>query len=136
MIGNPMIASHDVAANFGNNVDSSNVRNFTLGTAAELNAVPDEWQGRFVRLKPNGSTLYYIFTSASGMTPTLPAAATAAGAGAVGQCEGPYADGSVVTVRVPKAASGSSIYFGRIGGTNTQSVQMILADGTYGLIGP
>jgi hypothetical protein len=135
MRANAQEAAADASANFGDGVASSNCRNFTLGTTAATNVIPTEWQGRFVRLLPTGSTLYYGFFLTN-VTPTLPATPSAAGAGAAGQCEGPYPAGEAQVFRVPKAAFGADVYFGRIGGTDAQSVQMILADGTVGLLGP
>ena len=133
---NPQEASADRAGCFGlgDGSTATQQRNFTLGTTSAANAVPATWQGRWVRITPHGSTLYYYFALAAG-TCAAPPAATDAGSSAATAGEGPIADGVTVEVRIPIAASGASVYFCRLGGTNTQSVQMVLADGTYGTTG-
>jgi hypothetical protein len=136
LIANPSIASDDRAACFGDGTANTNAVNFTLTNTSKVNAIPSEFHGRFVRLLNSGSTMYYFFTFASGATIATPPAATDAGARAATQGEGPYPDLSVVEVRVPHPPSGGAVYFARIGGTATQSVQMVLADGTVGLTGP
>lgn len=133
---NPQDAAADRAGCFGMG-DGSTVtetRNFTLGTTTKANAVPSTWQGRYVRITPHGSTLYYYFAFAAG-TCAAPPAATDAGASAATAGEGPIADNVTMEVRVPTAAAGGAVYFCRVGGTDAQSVQMTLADGTRGTTG-
>ncbi len=137
LIANPTLAADDRAGCFGDGTSSTNVLgNFSLTTSSKVNAIPVEAHGRYVRLLPLGSGLYYYFTFLESATIALPPAATDAGARAATQGEGPYADGSVVEVRVPHPPSGGRVYFARIGDTASQSVQMVLADGTVGLTGP
>ncbi len=133
---NPQDASADRAACFGmgDGTTVTEQRNFTLGTTSAANAVPLAWQGRYVRITPHGSTLYYYFAFAAG-TCAAPPAASAAGASAATAGEGPIVDGVTTEVRVPIAANGGSVYFCRLGGTDAQSVQMVLADGTRGTTG-
>ena len=136
LIGSPQAAAADRAACFGDGAANTNVVNFTLTNSSKVNAIPAEFHGRWVRLLNSGSTMYYYFTLLSSATIATPPAATDAGARAATQGEGPYPDLSVVECRVPHPPSGGVVYFARIGGTATQSVQMILADGTVGLTGP
>jgi hypothetical protein len=111
--------------------------NFTLTTATKVNEIPQEFWGRYVRLRPKGSNMYYYFTFKSDATVSaaLPTA-TDAGAQAADQGEGPISDNEVVEARIPWPTNGAKVYFVRIGGTVTQSVQMTLADGTVGLLSP
>lgn len=132
----PRWAAADRAGAFGDGTSATEVRNFTLTNVSKVQAIPANWCGRFVRMRPNGSTMYYYFTKLVSATIALPPAATDAGASAATQGEGPYADGEIVEVRTPYAATGETVYFCRIGGTASQSVQMTLADGTVGLTGP
>jgi hypothetical protein len=137
LIANPSLAADDRASCFGDGTNNTNVLgNFTLTNTSKVDALPTEAHGRYVRLLNNGSTMYYYFTFLSSATIATPPAATDAGARAATQGEGPYPDGSVVEVRVPHPPSGGRVYFARIGGTASQSVQVVLADGTVGLTGP
>ncbi len=137
LIGNPQLASDDRAACYGDGVASTNVLgNFTLTTTGELNVIPVEAHGRWVRLLPTGSTMRYFFTFNASASIPVTTAATAAGARAATQGEGPFPAEQVVEVRVPHPPSGGRVYFARLGGTASQSVMMTLADGTVGLTGP
>jgi hypothetical protein len=137
LIGEPLSAAADAAACYGNGVASTNVLgNFTLGTTGVLSVIPVEAHGRWVRLLPTGSTMFYFFTFNASATVPSATAATDAGARAATQGEGPFPAEQVVEVRVPHPPSGGSVYFARRGGTNGQSVMMTLADGTVGLTGP
>lgn len=136
LISDPRMAAADRAGNFGDGTNNTNSINFTLTNTSKVNALPEEFEGRYVRIRPNGSTMYYFFTTASGATIATPPAATDAGARAATQGEGPFADGEIIEVRVPHGATGETIHFARIGGTASQSVQITLADGTRGLTGP
>lgn len=133
---NPTDAAADRAACFGlgDGTTATEQRNFTLGTTSAANAVPSTWHGRWVRITPHGSTLYYYFAFAAG-TCAAPPAATDAGASAATAGEGPITDGTTIEVRIPIPTNSGSVYFCRLGGTNTQSVQMVLADGTRGTTG-
>jgi hypothetical protein len=136
LIGNPVVADADCAACFGDGVSNTSVLgNFTLTTTGEINVIPVEAHGRWVRLLPTGSTMTYFFTFLSSASVPVATAATAAGARAATQGEGPFPAEQVVSVRVPHPPSGGRVYFARIGGTISQSVKMTLADGTVGLIG-
>jgi len=135
LIAEPTIAADDRAACYGDGSANTNVLgNFTLTTSGETNVIPTEAHGRYVRILPNGSSIRYFFSFNSGATIAASPAATQAGARAATQGEGPYADGSVIEVRVPYPPSGGRVYFCRLGGTASQSVQIVLADGTTGLI--
>lgn len=133
---NPTDAAADRAACFGlgDGATATEQRNFTLGTTTAANAVPSTWHGRWVRITPHGSTLYYYMAFAAG-TCAAPPAATAAGASAATAGEGPIADGVTIEVRIPIPSNNGSVYFCRLGGTDSQSVQMVLADGTRGTTG-
>lgn len=137
LIANPSLASDDRAACYGDGVANTNVLgNFTLTTTGELNVIPAEAHGRWVRLLPTGSTLTFFFTFNVSASVPVATAATSAGARAATQGEGPFPAEQVVEVRVPHPPSGGRVYFARIGGTASQSVKMTLADGTVGLTGP
>ncbi len=137
LIGIPGDAADDRAACYGDGVASTNVLgNFTLTTTGELNVIPIEAHGRWVRMLPTGSTLTYFFTFNSSASVPVSTAATSAGARAATQGEGPFAAEQVVEVRVPHPPSGGRVYFARIGSVVSQSVKMTLADGTVGLTGP
>lgn len=137
LIANPSLASDDRAANYGDGTANTNVLgNFTLGTTGLVNVIPVEAHGRWVRLLPTGSTLFYFFTFNASASVPVATAATDAGARAATQGEGPFPAEQVVEVRVPHPPSGGRVYFARRGGTNGQSVMMTLADGTVGLTGP
>lgn len=137
LIGSPIDAAADCAACYGDGVANTNVLgNFTLTTTGELNVIPVEAHGRWVRLLPTGSTLTYFFTFLSSAAVPVATAATAAGARAVTQGEGPFPAGQVISIRVPHPPSGGRVYFARIGDTASQSVKMTLADGTVGITGP
>lgn len=137
LIAEPVTATADRASCFGDGVSNTNVLgNFSLTTSSKVDAIPVEAHGRYVRIRPAGSTLYYYFTFLSSATIALPPAATDAGARAITQGEGPFVDGSEIEVRVPHPPSGGRVYFCRIGGTAAQSCQLVLADGTVGLTGP
>lgn len=139
LVGDAITAANDRSMAYSDGVSTTATRmvNFTLTTATKVNEIPAEFYGRYVRLRPKGSNMYYYFTFKSDATVSaaLPAA-TDAGTQAADQGEGPVSDNEVVEARVPWAATGSKVYFVRIGGTITQSVQMTLADGTVGLLGP
>jgi hypothetical protein len=137
LIGEPLSAAADAAACYGDGVASTNVLgNFTLDTTGKLNVIPTEAHGRWVRLLPTGSTLFYFFTFNASATVPSATAATDAGARAATQGEGPFPAEQVVEVRVPHPPSGGRVYFARLGGTASKSVMMTLADGTVGLTGP
>lgn len=136
---NPSLASDDRAACVLDSTLAAPLttqRNFTLGTTSVSSVVPRDWWGRWVRITPHGSTLYYFFSLVTGQTCAAPPAATDAGASAATAGEGPGADNVTVEVRIPiPSAAQGDVWFVRLGGTNTQSVQMVLADGTVGTTG-
>lgn len=137
LIANPLEADADCASCYGDGVASTSVLgNFTLTTTGELNVIPVEAHGRWVRLLPTGSTMTYFFTFNASASVPVATAASAAGARAATQGEGPFAAEQPVSVRVPHPPSGGRVYFARIGGTISQSVKMTLADGTVGITGP
>jgi len=137
LIAEPVTAAADIAACYGDGVANTNVLgNFTLTTTGELNVIPVEAHGRWVRLLPTGSTMTYFFTFNASAAVPVATAATSAGARAATQGEGPFPAEQVVSVRVPHPPSGGRVYFARIGGTASQSVKMTLADGTVGITGP
>ena len=137
MIGNPQLANDDRASCYGDgSANTSVLGNFTLDTTGRLDVIPAEAHGRWVRLLPTGSTMFYFFTFNSGASVPVATAATNAGARAATQGEGPFPAEQVVEVRVPMPPAGGRVYFARRGGTAGQSVMMTLADGTVGLLGP
>lgn len=137
LIGNPLLAEADRASCYGDGVANTTVLgNFTLGTAGRVDVLPAESHGRWVRLLPTGSTLFYFFTFNSSASAPTATAATNGGARAVTQGEGPFLADQVVEVRVPHPPSGGRVYFARRGGTDAQSVMVTLADGTEGVCGP
>lgn len=137
LIGEPLTAAADSAACYGDGVANTNVLgNFTLDTTGKLNVIPVEAHGRWVRMIPVDSTMFYFFTFNASATVPSATAATDAGARAATQGEGPFPANEVVEVRVPHPPSGGRVYFARLGGTASKSVMMTLADGTVGLTGP
>lgn len=137
LIGEPLMADADRAGCYGDGVADTNVLgNFTLDTTGKLDALPVEAHGRWLRMLPTGSTLFYFFTFNASATVPAATAASDAGARAATQGEGPFPAEQVVEVRCPHPPSGGRVYFARRGGTAGQSVMVTLADGTVGLTGP
>ena len=137
LIAEPETAAADAAACYGDGeANTSVLGNFTLGTTGLVNVIPTEAHGRWVRLLPTGSTLFYFFTFNASATVPVATAATDAGARAATQGEGPFPAEQIVEARVPHPPSGGRVYFARRGGTAGQSVMMTLADGTVWLTGP
>ena len=137
LISNPTLAADDCAACYGDGSANTNVLgNFTLGTTGRVDVLPTEAHGRWVRILPTGSTLFFFFTFNSSASVPVATAATNAGARAATQGEGPFPAEQVISVRVPMPPAGGRVYFARRGGTDAQSVMITLADGTVGLTGP
>jgi hypothetical protein len=125
-----MSKADDVKAAFSDGTNNSDVLRYTLETSTAVNAIPSGWKGQFVRMRPVGGDLYYLFSTLSTQTVTNGAAAADGGAAAT---RGEYVpSGECLEVQVPHARDGSEIYFARLGGTAATSVYMTKASGKPG----
>ena len=125
-----MSKAEDVKGAFSNGTDNSDVLRYTLETTTAVDLIPVGWQGQFVRMRPVGGDLYYLFSTLSTQTVTNDAAAAAGGAGAT---RGEYVpSGECLEVQVPHSRDGVRLYFARLGGTASTSVYMTKASGKPG----
>lgn len=121
-------------------VASTDVIMFTATTASKVNAMPAGWAGKFIRVQPIGTDLYYYFVvtnnvNGAAVAPAssiaLPPAATDAGAQAATQGE-LIKSGVVLALQCPNASVNQTAWFCRWGVTAAQSVQITKASGKPG----
>lgn len=133
MIANPVIQASDRSGAFGDGTNATEMLNFTLTNVSKVNVLPVAWHGRYVRMRPVGADMNYYFTFDDGATIAASPAASDAGASAATQGER-VPDGELFEVKVPWPPSGGRVYFARLGSVASQSVQVVLADGTVGVL--
>lgn len=96
----------------GTALTNSNVALYTAATTDKCNAIPAEFHGKFVRVRPIGGNLWFVFTDKSTHVVDRAIAATDAGARAEGM-GGYLPNGEVAHVRVPTPPLGGNVYFSR-----------------------
>lgn len=121
-------------------VANTDVVMFTATTASKVNAMPAGWAGKFIRIQPIGTDIYYFFAVTNNLngapvapsnTIALPPAATDAGAFAATQGE-LIKSGVVLALQCPNASVNQTAWFCRWGVTAAQSVQITKASGKPG----
>ena len=118
-------------------VANTDVVMFTATTSSKVNSLPPGWSGKFVRIRPIGTDIYYYFVvtpnqTAPANTIALPPAASDAGAFAATQGELVKAADPALAVQVPNAPPNGLVWFCRWGITAGQSVQITKASGRPG----
>jgi hypothetical protein len=117
----------NIRAPFGDGVNSTNVRRFTVDNASKSNALPAGWAGKYIYIHNETADVavdFFFSTSASATIAAAPAA-TDAGAGSATQ-GGTVRGGAERHVRVPSCPDGVPMYFLRICGS-TAVVKLELA---------
>lgn len=122
--------AEDVLAPFGDGVIASTVLRYTLETASRADPIPPGWYGQFVRIRPLGGDLFFLFSKNSLAIATNGAAANDGGP-SVSRAELVPA-GERLEVQIPYANEGETLYFVRIGGTAATSVYFSKASGQPG----
>jgi hypothetical protein len=122
--------AEDVLAPFGDGVVNTTVLRYTLETASRADPIPPGWYGQFVRLRPVGGDLYFLFSKNSAAVATNAAAANDGGP-SVSRAE-LVPSGERLEVQIPYANEGETIYFVRLGGTAATSVYFSKASGQPG----
>jgi hypothetical protein len=122
--------AEDILAPFGDGVANTTVLRYTLEVASRADPIPAGWYGQFVRLRPLGGDLYFLFSKNPAQAVTNAAAANDGGPSATrGEL---VPSGERLEVQIPYANEGETIYFVRLGGTAATSVYFSKASGQPG----
>jgi hypothetical protein len=116
----------NIKAPQGDGVANTNVRRFTVTAASLVNALPDDWAGKYIYLHNESAVdVDFFFTTNAAAAISAATAASNAGAGAATQ-GGRLRSLGERHVRVPSKAPEQTLYFARICGT-TATVRAELA---------
>jgi hypothetical protein len=122
--------AEDVLAPFGDGVANTTVLRYTLETASRADPIPPGWYGQFVRIRPLGGALFFLFSKNPA---AVVANAAAANDGGPSVSRGEIVpDGERFDVQIPYANEGEIVYFVRLGGTAATSVYFSKASGQPG----
>jgi hypothetical protein len=122
--------AEDVLGPFGDGVATTTVLRYTLETASRADPIPPGWYGQFVRIRPLGGDLFFLFSKNPAAVAANAAAANDGGP-SVSRAELVPA-GERFDVQIPYANEGETIYFVRLGGTAATSVYFSKASGQPG----
>jgi|SRR6478609_5586279 hypothetical protein len=122
--------AEDVLAPFADTGGNSTVLRYTLETVSRADPVPLAWCGQFVRIRPVGGDLYFLFSESSIATVSNAAAANDGGPSPTrGEL---VPSGERLEVQIPYLNEGETLYFVRLGGTAATSVYFSKASGQPG----